>query len=294
MAIFTIHDGSRWLIDQILKRTADTSVVIRAAGTFPHSNVFGGFMVFSIILTYALLLQSTKRNWLLTIALPFQFFAMCLSFSRAALFAWALSTFIWFAMMIYQRGFRDQKLLQIGAVVALIFTCTSLLLYSQYSHRGGVVSYTKLSEDSDNIRKFHQKAALTILKEHPLFGLGFSQFSERAPNYFPENTRACVRSTAPHNIFLFLACETGLISLAAFLFWIATLFYSFYKSEKTVESITFFSLLIGFIFIGFCDFYPILFQHGKLMFFLIGALLCANTKMRIYNSSQHVIKRSAT
>jgi O-antigen ligase len=271
--IFTVHDGSRWLIDQLLQRKSESVVVIRASGTFPHANVFGGFMVLSIMATYALIMQSTKRMGLLLSTLPLQFFAMCLSFSRAALFAWALSTFIWFALIAYRYGLKNQSLRRIGTIIALIFVLTSALLFNQYFYRGGVISSTPLSKDSDNIRKFHQTTALNILKDNPLLGLGLSQFSERAQPYFPQNTDNYVRSTAPHNMFLFLACETGLISLTAFLIFILSLCLAVIRSPITVETATFFSLLVGFIFIGFCDFYPILFQHGKLMFFLIAALL---------------------
>lgn len=280
--IFTIHDGSRWLIDQMFHRKSESAVIIRASGTFPHANVFGGFMVVSIFATYALLMQSKKKNWLLTLTLPFQFFALSLSFSRAALFAWGIATSIWLGIMLYQYGFKEPKLRQIGAVIAIFFVLTSALLSNQYFHRGGVINYNNLAKDSDNIRRFHQKTALAILKDHPLLGLGFSQFSERSGPYFPKDTEAHIRSTAPHNMFLFLACETGLISLAALLFWIASLFVSWYKSKITVETITFGSLLVGFIFIGCCDFYPILFQHGKLMFFLIAALLKLSTNLALH------------
>ncbi len=278
--IFTIHDGSRWLIDQLIHRTSPTVAVIRASGTFTHANVLGGFMVLSLISTYALLMLSKKRNWLLSLTIPIQFFALSITYSRSALFGWMIATAIWLLIMAYKWGYKNQKLQQIGAVAAIAFILSGSLLYNQYLQRGGVISYTPLAKDSDDIRKFHQVTALGIIKDHPLLGLGYTQFSEMATQYFPKDTRAYVCSTAPHNIFLFLACETGLISVAALLFFIGMLLKSAITSPITVETATFASLLVGFIFIGCCDFYPILFQHGKLMFFLIASLLKLSTNKK--------------
>lgn len=280
---FVIESGSRWLLDDLLNYKGEPTIM-RAAGTLPHTNVFGGFMVLSLLTTYAFLIQTEKRRWLLSLLLFLQFFAMSLSYSRASLFAWAISTFIWFGLMVYHYGFKNKRLQHIALVIAVSLGLTATLLHKQYFYRGGVINYNSLARDSDNIRKFHQRRAIYILKDHPLFGLGFSQFSEGASPYFPKATDAYTRATAPHNIFLFLACETGLISLIAFLFFIATLFNSFLRSFMTLETITFTSLLIGFIFIGCCDFYPILFQQGKLMFFLTAALIALSVKKRVFNS----------
>lgn len=286
--IFNIKDGSRWIFDQLLNRKSDSTVVIRAAGTFPHANVFGGFMVLSILSTYALLMQSVKKNWILLSTLPLQFFAMCLSFSRSALFAWAIGTLIWFVLMFRQFGMKNQRLRQIGTVTLSFFLLTSALLYNQYANRGGVISYTNLAKHSDDIRKFHQVTALSILKSHPISGLGFTQYSERSGPYFPSDATPYVKATAPHNMFLFLASETGLLSLLALLLWLYTLFITSIRSPITIESATFLSLFIGFIFIGCCDFYPIFFQHGKLMFFLIASLLSIShlqSRPSVVNSS---------
>lgn len=272
--IFSIKDGSRWLIDQLLHRPSDTTIIHRASGTLPHANVFGGLMLVSLLSTYALI--SRQKNWFLILSIPIQLFAMSLSYSRSALFAWGIATLIWFAL----NGLKPKRHQTIALVLAISFALTATLLYNQYSSRGGIVSSTSLSKNSDDIRKIHQRLALQIIKDYPLFGLGFSQFSERTQNYFSPDSKAYIRATAPHNMFLFLACETGLISAASLIFFIFFLLSSFLRSPFSVESVTFASLLIGFLFIGFCDFYPILFQQGKLIFFLIAALLSINLRMR--------------
>ncbi|MDE3047330.1 MAG: hypothetical protein KGI83_03165, partial [Verrucomicrobiota bacterium] len=88
-SIFYTADGSRWLWDHLTGYQAANVILMRAAGTLPHANVLGGFMVLSILATYYL---STRRAWLYT--LPFQFFALAVSFSRAALFAWGIASLL--------------------------------------------------------------------------------------------------------------------------------------------------------------------------------------------------------
>jgi len=102
-------------------------------------------------------------------------------------------------------------------------------------------------------------------------------FRGKSP-YLPIDTPAYERSTAPHNMFLFLACETGLISLGALLSLIGMLLWRALRAPMTVEIATFTAILIGFLFIGCCDFYPILFQQGKLMFFLVAGLLASHVR----------------
>ena len=232
--------------------------------------------MFSILSTYALILK-VKNKWALGLTLPFQIFAMCLSFSRSALFGWALGTGLFFLSLAY-RGIKKKRLIWLGKIVLLSFSLSAVLLFNQYFHRGGIISTSSLSSHSDKIRIIHQKSALEITKEYPLTGLGFSQFSERSQKFLRHTNDAYIQSTAPHNIFLFLACETGLISLGAFLLFFAFLAYRTLKARLNVEIGIFFSLLVAFLFIGVCDFYPILFQQGKLMLFSTAALLSLHTE----------------
>lgn len=270
---FFISSHGRWLFDQLDNPTT----IIRAQGTFPHANVLGGFLFFSILSTYYL--AQRHKGWLFT--LPIQFFALVLTFSRAAIFAWGLSSFIWFLFLCRTKL---KQLIPIVIVMLIPFTIAIGLFYSQLASRGGIVNYNQWVEQSDNVRKTQFKTGIKIIQDHPFFGLGLSQYSERASSYFSKDASHYVKETAPHNIFLFLACEIGLTALFALLSLIFLALLNFFQAPKTEESLLYFSLLLGFLFIGLCDFYPILFQQGKLMFFLILASLVANTKKIVVSS----------
>lgn len=265
---FNIKQGHRWIFDRLFEHARSTNEVVRASGTIPHPNVLGGLLALSLLITYWHYMKG--MTWL-ALTIPLQVFAMMLTYSRSALFGWGLGSAIWFALAFYQK----RRVQFLAVVAALSVSASMCLLYDQLYHRGGVVNYNALVEGGDQIRVKHQNTALKIIQCNPLFGLGFAQFSERAQPYFPSDTIDYARLTAPHNIFLFLACETGLLSLGAFLLFIASLLWRAVRTPLTLETATLAAIFITFLFIGCCDFYPILFQQGKLMFFSIAGLLAA-------------------
>jgi O-antigen ligase len=106
-----------------------------------------------------------------------------------------------------------------------------------------------------------------MIQKHPITGVGYQQFGMNSLSYLNQ---------APgmtHNIFLLIAAETGLISLLAFLGWIGLIFWAAWRSAPLPETGLLFAAFIGFLFIGCCDFYPIFFQQGKLLFFGTAGLL---------------------
>ncbi len=247
-----VPGGSRWLLDTLFHRVSDTVTVIRSSGTMPHPNVLGGLLALSLLATYSLI----HRFRILLYTLPIQFFALCTTYSRSALFGWSLGTLAW--IFLNRPAPRYLKTMILFSVAA-----SSILLFNQFVHRGGIVNYNEAAQKGDSIRIAQQNIALKMIKTHPLLGIGFSQFSARSPEYFPPRIDSETAKTGAHNIFLFLASETGLISLAAFLLFLSTL-------SRTDPSLT--PILILFLFVGCCDLYPIVFQQGRLLFFLIGGL----------------------
>jgi O-antigen ligase len=66
------------------------------------------------------------------------------------------------------------------------------------------------------------KANLDIVRDHPVFGLGFGRYQRAARPYYDRHPDADRRSHA-HNNFLQIAAEAGLVGLAAFTLLFATM-----------------------------------------------------------------------
>ncbi|HSX37289.1 MAG TPA: O-antigen ligase family protein [Chlamydiales bacterium] len=312
----------RWLF--CLKKSLESIIVIRSYGTFPHTNVLGGFLACSILASYSLCSKTRVRFFLILL----QFFAMSLTFSRSAFFGWALGTLVWFAFSIrdccrmkassifgmilayfrsksgdlytfcrYRSPLFDRKSAQKHPKIdeafirqqsltkqiwdkSLIFTlfisvCISwIILHEPILHRGGIVNYTNLNQESDGLRIRYQTTALSLIKTHPFLGVGFHQLATHSQKYISNDPTYPIDGGV-HNIYLYLAVETGLFSLMAFCIFIFFILYKTLQTPATPQVASLLAIFIAFLFIGGCDFYPLLFQQGKLIFFLTSGLLAA-------------------
>lgn len=283
---FFTPNGERWIFDDLFPTLRPTKEILRAAGTLPHANVLGGFLCASIIACYALFFYYPRfRTWI-ALSISIQFFAMALSYSRSALFAWALATLFWFCHHMAYRGFiktcKDRGIQLLTLTIFASVTITGAILYKQFHHRGGFVNYEgSLASSGDALRIQYQTTALSLIEKYPLTGTGFQQLSLRAVDLFGKENPKVDYSVGTHNIYLYLAAELGLPALLAFAAFIATLLWSALSAKFTPQLSSLMAIFIAFLFIGCCDFYPLLFQQGKLIFFLTAGLLAAHSYYEI-------------
>ena len=270
-SVINVPEGHRWIFDLWLNHSASPSL-FRAMGTMPHPNVLGGFLLFSLLMTaYLFMKHPNIRKWL-ALGYFVQMFGLFITFSRSALFATIIASAIW---LIWMR-FRQQISIRAAALLILISAMISgCLLTEQIAQRGGVVNYASLARSSDQVRFFYQDLSIRMIKKHPLIGFGYQQYSESAASLLPPGTDLMTASkSVVHNIYLLIGAESGLLSLTAFLGWIALLIRSAWRSNALqIETGLLLAVFIGYLFIGGCDFYPIFFQQGKLLFFGCAGLL---------------------
>jgi hypothetical protein len=76
-----VPNGSRSSLDSLFHLPPmNHNKVMRATGTLPHANVFGGFLMLSILSTFFLAMAHPIWGF----SIPFQFFALTLSYSPSA------------------------------------------------------------------------------------------------------------------------------------------------------------------------------------------------------------------
>lgn len=259
---FGTQTNTRWLLDSFFGWTLPTKILIRASGTFPHSNILGTFMTASILLLFYLYttLREVKKKALLLSALFILEFVLFISYSRAALYGLALSSFLWF-------GFAFWKKSGVKILFAAFFTSTLLcciLLYPQLSARGGIFNYNKVAKGSDEARLTYQKTSLEISKNDRLLGVGWQRcFSSQEG------------AIDVHNIYLMVGSATGILGLIFYLGFIASTLYHTLKQKQNLLSMTLLSIFLFLLWIGCCDYLLIKSVHGRLLFFLFPALLLA-------------------
>jgi len=279
-AVLPLAEKGRWLVEFFGSLPQGQEYLIRSAGTFPHANIFAGFLVLSLMMTHAVFMDNNRKGMQIGVGvcLSLQIFALFLTFSRAGMLAYLLATGVWFGFVLIRkatRPFREKnKLLALASTILFSGLLSILLLYPHLEARGGFFNYNSFVQYSDLCRTYSQKITFEILQNRPVLGVGYSCFTFFPPDFLSPDLIAF--RDRPHNIYLLIAGETGVLGLGVFLLFIFSLIRPFFSTVGGGYCQTFFAIFVGFLFIGLCDLYFLTTQIGRLMFFLMAGLLAAH------------------
>ncbi len=136
-------------------------------------------------------------------------------------------------LFILLLNFRNRRMWTGLGMFALAMTAV-LVLYKQKNFSRVIA----LADPGSRERVVMWNAALSMIKDKPVFGLGLNTFMS---NYMAYVSGPNQGPAYAHNCFLQIAAETGLISLFFFLLFLACIFWTYlralrYTSLKQVES----------------------------------------------------------
>jgi len=199
----------------------ETRDYIRVSSFFGHPNSYGSYLIALLPFTIvsALIFFKQKKHLLISLVL----FAMtthtlALTHSRSAMLAIVASVttifFIWkkkWAFLIIA--------LSIGFVFLAPFPLAKSFKNS--------FNYKKASSGSVRDRLHLWKSTLSMIKERPLLGWGLNNYSRIHPRFAGDGD-----SWYPHNCYLHIASEVGILGLLAFLWILGAAFVAFLTSIK--------------------------------------------------------------
>ncbi len=181
----------------------DLALVYRAAGTFPHPNELGLFLVVTLAVTLATLAVARRGpgRWALAAAGLAQAIALLYTFSRSAWLGLLLA-----AGLLVLRGPSRRV---IAAVLILAAVAGVWLLPP--GGREALVSRGARLQPYEATRLQYFRAAARMARSHPLSGIGLGTYAERFddfkdPGIEPDREQ----SSDAHNAFLAMAAEAGL------------------------------------------------------------------------------------
>lgn len=245
-------------------------LILRPYATFPHPNVFAGYIVIALLffLTRIISSKSKMQQILSGIVLVFGFFILLLTLSRVALIVFFLTS-LFFVFMRFSR-FKNQIMAFAVVVIVGILASSPLLsdrILDPSSYRESFV-----------LRDILMQSALRMAVSHPIFGIGLGNFLPLLPHYM--TTKVLFGFLQPvHSIFLLILAETGIIGLGGFLWVLYQAFdnvlASLKKGENQLAQFAFLSL-ICIVGIGMTDHYFLTLQQGQLLFALILGLCFAD------------------
>lgn len=237
-------------------------------GTFPHPNILGGFLSLAIPLLIFYLIrlrkEETKGGWFKLlycyIAILLGLAALVLTRSNSALISLMVGICgIWIFRDSWKKSILIPFIFAIFTFLFLIFTLPLNFSPGSFSQRIDLI-----------------KAATQMIKGGPLIGVGLANFTATLSDY--DGVSGFMRILQPvHNIFMLVAAETGILSLAAFLAFLLGLLRKLFITGKLsppagILSFQFSIMLAQLLILGMFDHYLITIQQGMLIFWLVVGL----------------------
>lgn len=288
--------GLFWLKESLLSVNIDgvAEVVlfghkfIRSYGLFPHPNIFGGFLLVSIILTYFYsklfhVKQSGffKVTIILRLVLIIQIIALFCTFSKSAIIGLLVT-----AVYIYFKFTRSDNLQLFHVKHFYKYLATFIIIFALF------ITILGFNIDSSLLKSFNERLLfLNVSREtivgNPMVGLGMGQFVPEMQKYSPVFL-ANWQYQPVHNVFLLIWSELGIIGLVLFILFLWKVFHACPSedcstwnnqgrmeqfSDSWGETIAFKAILLGFIIIMLFDHYLWDIQQGQVMLWLMLGLV---------------------
>jgi O-antigen ligase len=236
--------------------------ILRAYGTLPHPNILGGFTLICLAGPIALFLRKEKPNLFALLLLALSSSLLAITFSRSAWIATAIFLFT----LVYKSKYLNQKyIVTIFIITTIIFGLTLFPLRELFINRTTAPT-TATEEFSLTGRAWLAEQAITVIKEHPILGVGAGSFiiqlAERA------GERNFVEPV--HNIPLLVTSELGIFGLILLVAIALSIGKSLLQS-KNPNVIIIGALLAGLAIIELFDHYLWTLAPGRLMLgFVLG------------------------
>ncbi len=220
----------------------------RVGGIAEHSNTLGAFFVYYmfLFLGFFLTMPSQIKSWLLLIPFALCFRGIMVTFSRGAYlgFAAAGATACWF---------KSRWLFLVMVALALFAVANPILLPSGIRYRMGHTMKTGHSIEDEDLEQNLEKSAATrldiwkgavqIIKEHPLWGVGYGAF----PAYIPHYVERRIGEMDAHNSYLLIAAEMGIPTLVVFFMVLVMMVYYTHWLYRHTDDPTLKSVALGFL-----------------------------------------------
>jgi putative inorganic carbon (HCO3(-)) transporter len=222
----------------------DGSLYLRGYGTFPHPNVFAGWLILNILLGWYLFENMNRRRDISIALMVMSSLSLVLTFSRIA---FLVCTIIWIAFLI--KVFFNSRRLKTYSFLGLMSERLSNLF------TGGDTSW------GDRVGLM--ESSFSVIRENILTGVGLGRFIPNMGDTVPRSGSGILLLQPVHNIFLLFISEIGLIGFTLF----STLLYFFFKKREW--SLRFIIGLIAILIIGMFDHYLLSLPQGLAVFLLI-------------------------
>ena len=211
----------------------------RLKATFENENVLAGYIIFPLFITLGFVnyrpVGSARARVAIIAILASLFLILFSTYTRGAWIALVAGLFVY--------GICRWHNLRTISVVFAVLGVFFLMCYPAI-HERTLRAFQDIGGGA-TIRFEIWKETLKIIRAYPFFGAGFNQFHEALREFNPLLYNTTMHT---HNMYLKIAVETGLVGLAAFLFFIGSLTATLIRALRSFQMDSYgYSFVIGFI-----------------------------------------------
>lgn len=239
---------------------------LRAYGNTPHPNVFAALLLITLVFSFYHFVRLKPRALKVVFAISqiMLVFSILITFSRLSII-----TLIFLLSLLATKNISLKPKIILLTSTGLLFW---LILY---------LSGLNLQSKSITERIELDLIGLKVFADHLLFGVGPLNYLISAQGYFFQNFNLRLFQ-APHNVFLLILAEYGLLGGAIAVFGITRLLKKVSQLPKTFRTDLVIPLLVV-VFIGltFDHYYYSLFQTNLLLGLIIGLTLAPSKNARL-------------
>lgn len=220
---------------------------LRLVSTFYQHNPFAGFLLFALPLSYAFLFyaDSAKKRWIFLAITAFLTLAFALTHSRGA---W-ISFIVPFALLLFFKLRSTKKIAKTLGIVAVIALTTvagwwGLTQIKEYqadqlateTQTEVAVQYSvETTEENAYVARLHfWDGARRIITDHPIAGTGLDTYKIMYRQYLQDIRYYTID---PHNIYLKMLAELGVIGALPFFWFIGVVFFVVLIGMRKVNSL---------------------------------------------------------
>lgn len=216
---------------------------VRTSGYSPGPNRFGFFLNLCLMIAIPQLVttKSLRYKMFLIFSIIMMILVLITTMSRGAWASFIASAIV---LSFYSRGCRKALITGlIVAVVLLVAISTTSFLDAAYQRFAGLLNPT-ITKDYIG-KPAVWSAAVKMFQDSPIVGVGIGSFRQLSPAY------GSTILILPHNLYVYILAEFGLIGVAVFLFLMAVFLSEAIKTLKGLtnqnEKILFVGLLAGLL-----------------------------------------------
>ena len=234
----------------------------RIVSLFENPNVYGEYLIVIIMINLGVVIKSkryiSKLFYFVTLAL--NVLCVFLTYSRGCWIGVAVALMV-FLFIRYRKWF----IIAIGiGIISLFFLPESIM--------NRILSIGNLSDSSTSYRMYIWEGTVHMLKDFWATGVGVG--TDAFNHIYPIYSYGAISAPHPHNLYLLILAETGIVGLVVFIALICVLLKKLFKVANCSQNTTLrtfsailLSAIIGFLIQGVFD--NVWYNYRLFLFFFI-------------------------